>query len=140
MERDLLPRARGNFRLGERLFRAKLRHTLESDLSLEEIREAATRDLTRTRKDLFATASGLYPLLFPLSHGLPPDPKSVVKEVLDKLADSHPDNGTIVGQGPAVPGAGDPIRPAAGICDRSPRAHSDHRDAGVPEGRRRGLL
>ena len=96
LERDLLPRARGNFRLGERLFRAKLKHTLESDLSLEEIREAAAQDLTRTHKDLFATASGLYPRLFPHSRGLPPDPKSVVKKVLDKLADSHPDNETIM--------------------------------------------
>lgn len=95
LEEELLPRARGDFRLGERLFRAKLRHTLESELSLEEIREAATQDLIRTREDLFASASQLYPQLFPDSR-LPRDPKSVVGEVLDKLADSHPGNETIV--------------------------------------------
>ena len=95
LEEDLLPRARGDFRLGERLYRAKLRHTLESDLSLEEIRQAALEDLKRTRQDLAETARGLYPSLFP--RGLPPqDPRSLVREVLDKLADSHPDNQTIV--------------------------------------------
>ncbi len=96
LEKELLPRSGGNFRLGKRLFRAKLRHTLESDLSLEEIREAAMRDLTRTQKEIFATASGLYRSLFPHRRHLSDDPKSIVKEVLDKLADSHPDNETIV--------------------------------------------
>ena len=95
LKEELLPRARGDFRLGERLFRAKLRHTLESELSLEEIHEAAMQDLNRTREDIFATASQLYPQLFPHSR-LPENPKSVVGEVLDKLADSHPDNETIV--------------------------------------------
>ena len=95
LEEDLLPSAEGDFRLGERLYRAKLRHTLESDLSLEEIREAAMQDLKRTGEDLAATARHLYPRLFP--QGRPPqDSKSVVGEVLDKLADSHPDNETIV--------------------------------------------
>ncbi len=95
LEDDLLPGAHGDFRLGERLYGAKLRHTLESDLSLEEIRQAAMQDLNRTREDLAVTARRLYPSLFP--HGrLPRDPKSVVREVLDKLADSHPDNETIV--------------------------------------------
>ena len=95
LEEDLLPRAKGDFRLGERLFRAKLRHTLESELSLEEIRQAALQDLKRTRQDLFATAGRLYPRLFPDSRP-PPDPKSVAREVLDRLADSRPDNETIV--------------------------------------------
>lgn len=95
LEEELLPRAQGDFRLGERLFRAKLRHTLESELSLEEIREAALQDLKRTREDLFATAARLYPRIFPDSRP-PSDPKSVVGEVLGKLADSHPDNETIV--------------------------------------------
>ena len=96
LEKELLPRAGGDFRLGERLFRAKLRHTLESDLSLEEIREAAMQDLTRTQQEMFATASGLYGNLFPHRRNLPDDPKSIVMEVLDRLADSHSDNETIV--------------------------------------------
>ena len=95
LEEDLLPGAKGDFRLGERLFRAKLRHTLESEMSLEEIRGAALQDLKRTRENLFATAGRLYPQLFPDSSP-PPDPKSVVGEVLGRLADSHPDNETIV--------------------------------------------
>lgn len=95
LEEELLPGAGGDFRLGERLFRAKLRHTLESDLTLEEIRQAAMQDLSRTREDLAVTARRLFPSLFP--HGrLPRDPKSLVREVLDKLADSRPDNETIV--------------------------------------------
>ena len=96
LEEDLLPRAGGDFRLGERLYRAKLRHTLESDLSLEEIREAAMQDLNRTgRRPCCNRPPPLSPPLPPMRR-LPQDSKSLVTEVLDKLADSHPDNETIV--------------------------------------------
>ena len=40
--------------------------------------------------------AGLYRSLFPQRKDLPSDPKSIVKEVLDKLADSHPNNETVV--------------------------------------------
>lgn len=91
---DLLPRADGDFRLGDANFRARLRYSLESDLSKEEVLRRAQEELRRTQADMYATARPLFARFFP---GRPDtDPKAVCKAVLDKLAESRPTDGTIV--------------------------------------------
>ena len=98
LENDLLPRSNGEFRIGGERFRDKLRFTLHSDLTMEEILRRAEADLRTTQAEMFETAAPLYRLYFP---GQPLDDspdgrKKTVKAVLDRLADARPTNETIV--------------------------------------------
>lgn len=56
LEKKLLPAAHGDFRLGADLYDAKLRFTLDSPLSRQEIRSRAETELTRTRSEMYAIA------------------------------------------------------------------------------------
>ena len=94
LEKDLLPKSNGNFRIGENRFRNKLRYTLDSDLSAEEILQRAQADLQKTQDALFETAQSLSDRATTESN--PEARKKVVKEVLDRLAQSSPTNETIV--------------------------------------------
>jgi uncharacterized protein (DUF885 family) len=99
LEADLLPRSNGEFRLGAEKFRAKLAHTLSSDLSMEEILKRAEQRLAETQQAMYETALPLYKRQFPkASAGQIEDRKHVIKVVLDKLAESRPDDQTIVEQ------------------------------------------
>ncbi len=98
LEKDLLPRSDGNFRIGADKFRKKLRFALASDLSMEEIMKAAQADLQRTQAAIYETALPLYQKYFPdADKATLDDKKKVTSAVLDKLAEQHPDDNTIVG-------------------------------------------
>jgi len=94
MKNDLLPRSTGDFRLGDRLYRQKLAYALESDITPEEIMKRADADLRKTQQDLYETALPLYRGFLP--KGDTTDRRTVVRTVLDRLAERHPDNETIV--------------------------------------------
>ncbi len=99
LEEDLLPRSGGEFRLGRDRFETKLRLTLESDLSLDEIRDAAERDLAETRDVMYELALPLYREFYPERTGVGDLPMAeIVGEVLDRLADDRPTEETIVEQ------------------------------------------
>ena len=99
LEEDLLPRSQGEFRLGRDRFETKLRLTLESDLSLDEIRASAERDLAETRDVMYELALPLYREFYPERTGVGDLPAAeIVGEVLDRLADDHPTAETIVEQ------------------------------------------
>jgi len=53
LEKKLLPAAKGDFRLGAPLYDAKLRFTLDSTLSRQDIRKRAESELTRTRAAMY---------------------------------------------------------------------------------------
>jgi uncharacterized protein (DUF885 family) len=100
LEKDLLPRANGDFRIGLEKFRQKLRYTLESDISPEEILRQGQDDLKTTQEALFETALPLYRKSLskmPEANCIQ-DKKRIIKVVLDRLAGSYPSNETIVGQ------------------------------------------
>lgn len=103
LEEDLLPRSNGDFRIGETLFRRKLYFALESDLSIEEIATRAREALAATQSDLYATALPLYRSYFPAltDEKKLADKKLVIRAVLDKLAENHAVNETIVDQAKA---------------------------------------
>src|SRR5436853_3604840 len=65
LEKDLLPRSDGDFRLGVEKFRKKLRFALASDLSMEEIMKRAQADLQQTQTAIYETALPLYKKYFP---------------------------------------------------------------------------
>ncbi len=98
LELELLPESTGNFRIGDEKFRRKLHYTLESDLSKEEILARAQVDLVKTQDEMYETALPLFKKFFPNITDLDKlnDKKLVIKNVLDKLAETHPTNNTIV--------------------------------------------
>ncbi|HMJ07197.1 MAG TPA: DUF885 domain-containing protein, partial [Chthoniobacterales bacterium] len=98
LEEDLLPRSDGDFRLGAEKFRKKLRFSLASDLSMEEIMKRAQADLAATQTAIYQTALPLYKKSFPEADAKTlADKKKVTTAVLDKLAEEHPNDDTIVG-------------------------------------------
>src|SRR5438067_8243516 len=96
LQTDLLPRSDGDFRLGADKFRKKLRFALASDLSMEEIMIRAQADLAQTQKAIYETALPLYKKYFPNAAKALDDKRKVTTAVLDKLAEQHPNDDTIV--------------------------------------------
>jgi len=98
LQNDLLPRSDGDFRLGAEKYRKKLHFALASDLSIEEIMKRAKADLEQTETAMYETALPLYKKYFSNSDEKTlADKHKVNAAVLDKLAEQHPDDATIVG-------------------------------------------
>jgi len=98
LQKDLLPRSDGDFRIGADKFRKKLRFALASELSMEDILKRAQDDLAQTQSLIYETALPLYKKYFPeADKATLADKKKVTTGVLDKLAAEHPDDNTIVG-------------------------------------------
>src|SRR6266513_1828348 len=99
LQNDRLPRSDGDFRLGAEKYRKKLHFALASDLSMEEIMKRAQADLKRTQTAIYETALPLYKKYFPTADpaaaGLA-DKHKVTAAVLDKLAEQHPNDATVV--------------------------------------------
>ena len=98
LERDLLPRSDGEFRFGKEHFEQRLKFSLDSDLSAAEILRRAEADLQVTQKSMEETALPLYKRWFPDKPTDGVDGHVIVRAVLDKIADTHPNNDTIVGE------------------------------------------
>src|SRR6266480_2169267 len=97
LQNDLLPRSDGNFRLGGEKFRKKLHFALASDLSMEEIMKRAQADLKQTQTAIYETAVPIYKKYFPSADSATlADKHKVTAAVLDKLAEQHPDDATVV--------------------------------------------
>jgi len=98
LQNDLLPRSDGDFRLGPGKFRKKLRFALASDLSMEEIMKRAQADLQQTQIAIYETALPLYKKYFPNAEAATlTDKHKITAAILDKLAEQHPDDATVVG-------------------------------------------
>src|SRR5213592_2971698 len=99
LQNDLLPRSDGDFRPATEKFRKKLRFALASDLPMEEIMKRAKADLEQTQTAIYETALPLYKKYFPnaapAAAGLA-DKHKVTAAVLDKLAEQHPNDATVV--------------------------------------------
>lgn len=99
LRKDLLPRSQGDFRLGAELWRKKLRYSLSSDLSPEEILADAQRDLAETTARMVVVARPLFRDYFGGHRDDTTfDDHEIVRRVLSRMADSHPTNDTIVQQ------------------------------------------
>src|SRR5438874_11986959 len=97
LQNDLLPRSDGNFRLGAEKFRKKLHFALAFDLSMEEIMKRAQADLKQTQTAIYETALPLYKKYFPnIDAAALADKHKVTAAVLDKLAEQHPNDATVV--------------------------------------------
>lgn len=97
LKEDLLPRADGDFRLGDEKFRTRLRYSLESNLTKEEVLRRAEAELKKTQSDMYETALPIFEKSYTgreTPKGV--DRKTVCKTVLDQLAATHPDDDSIV--------------------------------------------
>ncbi len=65
LETVLLPATKGDWRLGSELWRKKLRFTLQTDLTPEQILESAWAAFRATREEMLAIAEPLHAEMFP---------------------------------------------------------------------------
>ena len=96
LQKDLLPRSDGDFRFGKAHFDQRLKFALDSSLGADEILARAEADLKATQKTMEETALPLYRQYFPDKPVEGLDGHALVRAVLDKIAEAHPDNDTIV--------------------------------------------
>jgi len=96
LEHDLLPHSHGDFRIGKDNFRQKLRYALDSDLTPEQILSNAESALKATQQSMLEVGLPLYRNYFPNQPTDGVDPKVIIRAVLDRLAETHSDNDTIV--------------------------------------------
>jgi uncharacterized protein (DUF885 family) len=99
LQKDLLPRSDGSFRLGRELFVKKLALTLGDELDADALAKEARSVLTQTQGEMVETAKqiwtgeklGKLPAL-----ATEADKKAFVKKVLDHVAKTRPSNKTIL--------------------------------------------
>lgn len=65
LESDLLSQARGDFRIGPKLYDQKLAFTLQTPLTRSEIRTRAEAELQRVREEMYQIARGVYAKQYP---------------------------------------------------------------------------
>lgn len=101
LEKDLLPRSSGDFRLGRARFEKKLRFTLDdAAIDIDGVVASARALVAATHAEMLETSRELWPALF----GKQPFPRveaqdekmAAIRKVLDALAADHPTNATIV--------------------------------------------
>lgn len=94
MKVELLPRSKGEFRIGRAAFRKALRNSLSSSLTPEAILARAEASLKDIRAEMLSVATPLFETWFPGQKKS--DERAIIKAVLDRIAQNHPTNDTIV--------------------------------------------
>ncbi len=102
LEHDLLPRSDGDFRFGRAHFDQRLKYVLDSDLSAADIQSRAEAELKVTQASLEATALPLFQRYFPDRPTDGVDRRVFVRAVLDRIAQTHPTNDTVVAEARTV--------------------------------------
>ena len=82
---ELVPAAKGDFRLGARLFDQKLRYTLNSPLGRPEIRRRAESEYAAVRDAMFLVSKSIYTGLHPYA-SFPDNPEEAFKQVVIRAA------------------------------------------------------
>ncbi len=103
LDTDVRARAEGEGRLGEELFAQKLRFTLGSELTPQELRERAWADYHAVRAEMLRLARELWPSWIPgelLPTAAPGDEaaeSAIVARVLDAIAEQHQQPDGLIG-------------------------------------------
>ena len=88
LEAELLPNAKGNFRIGRDQFDRKLSFTLHSPLTREQIRDLGERRVRELHAQMYEIAKGLYRKAYPLTRfpEMPSDEyrRSIIRFGLEK--------------------------------------------------------
>jgi uncharacterized protein (DUF885 family) len=105
LEKDLLARSDGSFRIGRELFAKKLAFELEDEVDIDALAARARELLAKTQDEMVETAKQIWTedklgKLPPLA--TPAQRKAFVKRVLDHVAEDRPTNTTILGDAKAL--------------------------------------
>jgi uncharacterized protein (DUF885 family) len=92
LEKDLLPKSTGDWRLGKEKFAKKLELELDAGLSADEVVKLAESEADRVEREMYTLARQLWAKHFP-GQPLPPDDppgrRATIKGVMDELAKDH---------------------------------------------------
>lgn len=92
LEKELLPRATGEWRLGKAKFARKLELELNAGISADEVLREAETEADRVEAEMYVIARQLWSQNFP-KKSLPPDDvkgrRRTIRTVLDHLSDDH---------------------------------------------------
>jgi uncharacterized protein (DUF885 family) len=92
LEKELLPRAHGDWRLGKARFDQKLELELNAGVSAEQVLKDAEAEALRVEHEMYVLARQLWPTLFPRSALPPDDPdgrRTTTARVLAELGKEH---------------------------------------------------
>ena len=100
LENEVLAKAGGNFRLGSARYDEKLRFTLHTPLTRDQIRLRAESELKRVRGDMYTIAKGVYRRKYPYTR-FPKNPASgyrqaIIRAALEEAYIQRPPAGGIV--------------------------------------------
>jgi len=85
LERTLVPQAAGNFRIGPELYDQKLKYTLQSDLSRDQIRARGESELHRIRTEMYEISRDIYAKQYPLTK-FPGEPPKEFRQAIIRAA------------------------------------------------------
>jgi len=92
LEKDLLPRAKGEWRIGPAKFARKLDLELDAAMSADQVLADAESEFVRVERDLYVVARQLWSKYFP-RQALPPDDelgrRATVQQVLSAVSQEH---------------------------------------------------
>lgn len=92
LEKDLLPEAKGDWRLGKEKFYRKLELELDAGLTADQVLADAEVEFERVQRDMYVIARQLWSRYFP-KRPLPPDDpagrRATVRQVLDQIGKDH---------------------------------------------------
>ena len=99
LEKDLLPRSTGEWRLGKEKFAKKLELELDAGLTADEVVSIAEKEADRVEREMYYVAKQLWSKLF-AGKALPPDDaagrRTTIGNVLAELGKDHGQPDTIV--------------------------------------------
>jgi len=92
LEKDLLPRATGDWRLGRDKFYRKLELELDANLTADQVLVDAQAEFERVQRDMYVVARQLWSGYYP-GRALPPEDaagrRETIQRVLDRIAQDH---------------------------------------------------
>jgi uncharacterized protein (DUF885 family) len=92
LEKELLPRATGEWRIGKRKFARKLELTLDAGMSADEVLRDAESEFTRVHNDMYVVARQLWSRYFPKEPLPPADAtgrRATIQRVIASVSKEH---------------------------------------------------
>jgi uncharacterized protein (DUF885 family) len=99
LENELMPRATGEWRLGEQKFDRKLELVLDAGMTAGQVLTDAETEFAQVRGDMYVVARQLWPAYFPKTALPPDDPegrRQTITKVIDAVNQEHGQPETLV--------------------------------------------
>jgi uncharacterized protein (DUF885 family) len=87
LEKELLPRATGDWRIGKRKFAKKLKLVLDAGMTADQVRADAEAEYARVHRDMYVVSRQLWSQYFP-KQPLPPDDEAGRRATIAKVCDA----------------------------------------------------